>query len=150
VIDPSPVEQGEQHADIAAPLERIVAVLTDFDHYPAWQPGVSRCAVLERDESGRGALVEMQVSVAIRRLRLRTQYYYDLPDGLGWRHVSGDLARNDGQYTFTPLGEGHTRVALAVAIEVGFAVPAPVRRLLREQSVRLSLRGLQSRAERGD
>lgn len=43
------IDQGRQEATIAAPLDRLWAVLTDFEAYPGWAQALKAVVVLERD-----------------------------------------------------------------------------------------------------
>lgn len=131
----------------AAPKE-IFDALLDFESYPQWQSGVLETKVLERDEQGRGELVEMYVDAKIRKVRFTVRYRYDEPTGLGWDYVSGDLQDNQGRYTFVPREDGSTEATCDIAFEIGFFVPAPMKNLIRDQSLKNSMRELKRRVEK--
>ncbi|HZC73063.1 MAG TPA: SRPBCC family protein [Jatrophihabitans sp.] len=130
---------------IAAPADKIIDALTDFDTFPDWQAAVLECEVLERDDDGRGSLVRMKVDAKIRKVEYVVRYGYDLPHSLGWQQVSGDLKENTGTYTFDPRDDGGTDVTVDIVAEVGFFVPGPMKKLIREQSLKNSLRELKKR-----
>jgi uncharacterized membrane protein len=130
---------------IAAPADKIIEALTDFETFPEWQAAVMECEVLERDDGGRGSLVRMKVDAKIRKVEYVVRYSYDLPHSLGWEQVSGDLKENIGTYTFTPRDDGGTDVTVDIVAEVGFFVPGPMKKLIREQSLKNSLRELKKR-----
>ncbi|HVU92592.1 MAG TPA: SRPBCC family protein [Jatrophihabitans sp.] len=131
---------------IDAPQDKIIDALTDFDHYPEWQSGLLACTVKERDDEGRGSLVEIQVDAKIRKVRYTTRYWYDLDHGrMGFNLVEGDLKECTGVYTFVPQDDGSTRVSIDVTTEVGFFVPGPMIRLIRDQWLRSSMRDLKKR-----
>ena len=112
-----------------------------------WQAAVLECEVLERDASGRGSLVRMKVDAKIRKMDYIVRYSYDLPNGLGWDQESGDLKENTGKYTFSPREDGSTDVTVDIVAEVGFFVPGPMKNLIREQSLKNSMRELKKRVE---
>jgi uncharacterized membrane protein len=130
---------------VAAPVDKIIEALTDFDTFPQWQGSVLECEVLERDDAGRGSLVRMKVDAKVRKVDYVVRYTYDLPHGLGWDQVSGDLKENTGRYTFAPREDGSTAVTVDIVAEVGFFVPGPMKKLIREQSLKNSLRELKKR-----
>src|SRR5919197_4701222 len=130
---------------IAAPPDKIIEALTDFETFPDWQAAVMECEVLERDGEGRGSLVRMKVDAKIRKVDYVVRYAYDLPHSLDWEQVSGDLKENTGNYTFAPREDGGTDVTVDIVAEVGFFVPGPMKKLIREQSLKNSLRELKKR-----
>jgi uncharacterized membrane protein len=64
---------------------------------------------------------------------------------LSWEQVSGDLKENTGVYTFAPREDGSTDVTVDIVAEVGFFVPGPMKKLIRDQSLKNSLRELKRR-----
>jgi uncharacterized membrane protein len=130
---------------VNAPVDKIVDALTDFETFPEWQGAVMECEVLERDDEGRGSLVRMKVDAKVRKVEYVVRYSYDLPNGLSWEQVSGDLKENTGKYTFTPRDDGSTDVTVDIVAEVGFFVPGPMKKLIREQSLKNSIRELKKR-----
>jgi hypothetical protein len=89
----------------------------------------------------------MKVDAKIRKMDYLVRYSYDLPNGLGWDQVSGDLKENTGRYTFSPREEGGTDVTVDIVAEVGFFVPGPMKNLIRDQSLKNSMRELKKRVE---
>jgi uncharacterized membrane protein len=132
---------------VNAPADKIIEALTDFETLADWQASVLECEVLERDGDGRGSLIRMKVDAKIRKMDYIVRYSYDLPGSLGWDQVSGDLKENTGRYTFTPREDGGTDVTVDIVAEVGFFVPGPMKNLIRDQSLKNSMRELKKRVE---
>jgi ribosome-associated toxin RatA of RatAB toxin-antitoxin module len=133
-------------AKINAPQDTIVDALLDFDHYFEWQSGVLECTVKERDDEGRGTLIEMYVDAKIKKIRYTARYFYALDDGrMGFDLVDGDLKECTGRYTFRPQDDGSTTVSIDITTEVGFFVPGPLKKLIRDQSLKNSMRDLKKR-----
>lgn len=131
---------------VKASQDDIVAVMLDFDNYTEWQSGMLECTVKERDEEGRGTLIEMYVDAKIKKIRYRVRYFYDLEAGkLGWNYVDGDLKECRGLYTFDPQDDATTKVSIDLETEVGFFVPGPMKKLIRDQSLKNSMRDLKKR-----
>ena len=124
----------------------IVKALLDFESYPQWQTGVVETTVKERDDQGRGTLVTIHVDVKIRQIRYTTRYFYDLEHGrMGFDLVEGDLKECSGRYRFVPQTDGRTRVTLDITTEVGFFLPGPVKKLIKDQALKNSMRDLRRR-----
>src|SRR3954453_18449223 len=66
-----------QTAEIDATPERCFEVLTDYERLPEWQGAVRSARVLERDEQGRGAVVEYVVDARVKTVRYRLKQVYD-------------------------------------------------------------------------
>jgi uncharacterized membrane protein len=132
---------------VNAPVDKIIDALTDFETFPEWQGSVLECEVLERDGDGRGSLIRMKVDAKIRKVDYVVRYSYDLPNGFHWDQESGDLKENTGRYTFRPREDGSTDVTVDIVAEVGFFVPGPMKNLIREQSLKNSMRELKKRVE---
>jgi uncharacterized membrane protein len=132
---------------INAPADKIIEALTDFGTFPDWQAAVLECEVLEHDDEGRGSLIRMKVDAKIRKVDYIVRYSYDLPHSISWDQVSGDLAENRGRHTFTPREDGGTEVTVDIVAEVGFFVPGPMKKLIREQSLKNSIRELKRHVE---
>jgi uncharacterized membrane protein len=130
---------------VEAPVDKVIAALTDFESFPEWQAAVLECEVLERDVEGRGSLVRMKVVAKVRKVEYVVRYTFDLPNRLSWEQVSGDLKENTGVYTFAPRDDGSTEVTVDIVAEVGFFVPGPMKKLIRDQSLKNSLRELKRR-----
>ena len=132
---------------IAAPADKIIDALLDFESYPEWQGAVMECEVLDRDAEGRAARIRMKVDAKIRKVEYISRYAYDLPHSLEWEQESGDLKDNRGRYTFTPRDDGGTDVSVDITFEIGFFVPGPMKNLIRDQSLKNSMRELRKRVE---
>ena len=138
----------DAYSDVVnAAREDIIAALLDFDSYTTWQNGVLECNVKERDAEGRGSLVEMYVDAKIKKLRYTVRYRYDLPNSLGWDYVGGDLKECQGTYTFTEKDPHTTEVSIDLETDPGFFVPGPMKKLIKDQSIKNSMRDLKKRVE---
>jgi hypothetical protein len=138
----------DAYSDVVnASRDDIIAALLDFDHYTEWQSGMLECTVKERDAEGRGSLVEIYVDAKVKKIRYTVRYRYDLPDSLGWDYVSGDLKECRGTYTFAEKDPHTTGVSVDIETEIGFFVPGPMKKLIRDQSLKNSMRDLKKRVE---
>lgn len=134
--------------DVNASIEDCCAVLLDFERYPQWSGPTTGARILERDAEGRARQVEMTLDMKIRNVRYVLEYTYDLPQGARWRLVEGDVAGIEGSYTFEPIDDAHTRATCRQAVDLGFWVPGPLRRLIERQALRDSVLEFRGEAER--
>lgn len=133
---------------VNAPVDKIIEALTDFDTFPDWQAAIMECEVLDRDSEGRGSRIRMKVDAKIRKVEYIVRYdYSDAPHSIGWDQESGDLKENRGRHTFNPREDGGTDVTVDIVADVGFFVPGPMKNLIREQSLKNSMRELKKRVE---
>lgn len=63
-------EHGGHTEVVRAPVHHVRDALMDFEAYPRWQAGVTRCTVLERDNEGRGSLVDLYLDARAGTVRM--------------------------------------------------------------------------------
>jgi ribosome-associated toxin RatA of RatAB toxin-antitoxin module len=141
---------GECHAaDIAARPQACFDALTDFELLPEWQGAVRDAEVLERDEQGRGTVVEYVVDARVKTVRYRLRQIYDEPRRLASEYLGGDFRDFCGEWRFQPLDDGRrTRAELDLRIDPGRFVPGVVRRAIADAVMRRALADLKAHLER--
>lgn len=132
---------------MAAPPQVCFDVLTDYETVPEWQGPVTRCDVLERDERGRGRVVEYEVDAKLRTISYRLRQGYDEPRRITSEYLGGDVRELDGEWTFEEDGPGATLVTFALRIDPGLRVPGPVARMLERRVMGQAVQDLRRRAE---
>jgi ribosome-associated toxin RatA of RatAB toxin-antitoxin module len=132
---------------INAPADKVIDALTSFETFTDWQASVMECEVLERDAEGRGSLVRMKVDGKVKKLDTVVRYSYELPTALSWEQQSGDFKEYHGRYAFQPREDGGTDVSVDITAEVGFFMPAPMKKMIRDQSLKNAMRELRKRVE---
>ena len=135
-----------QSADVAAPPQRCFEALTDYERLPSWQGAVKSVRVLERDEQGRGAVVEFEVDAKLKTVRYRLRQIYDEPRRLGSEYLGGDFRDFTGEWRFLEH-DGGTRVELDLSIDPGRFVPGPVRRAISDAVMKRALGDLKAHLE---
>lgn len=138
---------SEQTTIINAPIDKVWAALLDYESYPQWQGGVMEVDVLERDDEGRGTLVQMKVDAKFKKVTYKVLNHYEIPTKMWWDYVEGDLEIMEGFYTFADNGDGTTTVSTDVNFEAGFWVPAPLKKLFKDQGAKNALNDLKRRVE---
>ncbi|HEX4903479.1 MAG TPA: SRPBCC family protein [Acidimicrobiales bacterium] len=138
-------DQATQHMHIEAPLERIWAVLTDFEAYPTWARDLKDVTVVQRDEDDRPSLVRFRAAAMGRSTTYTLAYdWSEEPHRLPWKLVSGDIQKVlDGAYEFT---ETDTGTDVTYHLEVDLAIPLPgfVKRRAEARIISTALRELRA------
>ena len=135
-----------EHSEVLdAERSRCFDAVTAFETYPEWMSAVTSTRVLERDEQGRGVVVEFRVDAKIREVRYVLRHHFDVPERITWDYVEGDAKSIDGEWRFDDAGAGRTRCTYSVSFDVGGFVPGSVKRALAEQAVRSTLQSLAAR-----
>lgn len=142
---------------LAAPPERVWALVSDMEAFPRYMAPVESVRVLER---GEGHTLSEWVA-RLQGMRFRWVERDDFHPALGridYRLVQGDLARFEGAWQLTPPpgAEGEaaaTDVRLTCAFDFGLPMLAamldPVGRVLLRRNVEAMLRGLEAEVARG-
>lgn len=141
-------ETAFQTITIAAPMNRVYAIASDFERYPEWAKDVKEATIRSRDGQGRPVEVEFRASALGRSTHYTLAYdYSDAPQSLGWTMLSGDIMRSiDGAYHFTENPDGAVDVRYDLAIELVVPLPGFVKRRA-EQRILNTVRELKTRSE---
>src|SRR5437773_1364993 len=131
------------HSEVArADPKACFDAITDFESYPEWVAGMKSCRVLERDDEGRGLIVEAVLDLKLRTIHYVNRYSYEEPTRLWWSSIEGDIKRIDGEYRFEDQGDATTRMTFTLDVDPGMFVPGPVKKMLTEGMARNSVRDL--------
>ncbi|MGO9103176.1 MAG: SRPBCC family protein [Mycobacterium sp.] len=95
---------------IAAPPERVLAILTNFEEYPSWQPETHSAEVLQRDDQERPVRVKMTTGAMGMSADSEIAIEY-LDNGLQWHLVAGELfEKHDAKYILRANASGGTDI----------------------------------------
>jgi ribosome-associated toxin RatA of RatAB toxin-antitoxin module len=133
--------------EIAATPQACFDALTDYERLPEWQDAVRRVSILERDEQGRGAVVEYEVDAKVKTVRYRLRQVYDEPHRLGSEYLGGDFKDFAGEWRFSENEDGTTHVELELSIDPGRFLPGPVKNAIRDFVMKSALRDLKAHVE---
>jgi hypothetical protein len=132
---------------IPRPREEVIRVLTDFEAYPGWSAAFSEATILDRGPDEIGNRVAFAIDMTIRTVRYTLEYAYELPAKFSWRMVEGDLTSIEGFYELQDEETG-TICTCHQAVETGFWIPGPLRRLAEGSALRNSLEELSTEVQR--
>lgn len=137
--------EATRSVDVAASSQTCFDALTDYERLPQWQDNVRSCAVLSRDEQGRGREVAYEVDAKIRTVRYRLCHDYDEPARIGSTYLGGDFRHFEGAYALEDQPDG-CRVTLKLAIDPGLRLPRPMVRIVNEAVMGRALAALRDHA----
>lgn len=142
-------DQATETIEIAAPVERILRVLGDFDAYPTWARDLKGVTIESVDPEGRGREVKFRAAAMGRSTSYTLRYEYaDDPCTIGWELVRGDIMRRlDGSYLLEPIDKDRTRVTYHLTVDLVIPLPGFVKRRAESKIVHTALRELQAHVE---
>ena len=141
-------DQATETMEIAAPAEKILGVLREFDAYPTWARDLKGVTVDSRDEEGLGHEVTFRAAAMGRSTGYTLRYEHD-DHSLSWELVRGDIMRRlDGSYVLTPGGSpGRTLVTYHLAVDLIVPLPGFVKRRAEQKIIHTALRELRAHVE---
>jgi uncharacterized membrane protein len=128
---------------IAAPPERVMAVIADFAAYPEWAEQINAVEVLARAERVRFMMDAGPIKDSY------TLDYTWAPDGrsVSWTLVKGQIQKaQDGSYALTGKGDS-TTVTYSLAVDLNIPMIGMLRRKAEKVIIDTALKGLKRRVE---
>ncbi len=136
-----------ESVEVGASAQACFDALTDYERIPEWQGPLERCRVLERDERGRGAVVEYAVDAGLRTVTYRPRHRYDEPRSIVSEYAGGDFRDMDGEYRLEDRSERGAYVTFRLRIDPGFRIPGRISRMLEDRVMRRALSDLKRHVE---
>jgi ribosome-associated toxin RatA of RatAB toxin-antitoxin module len=144
---------GSSSAAIAAPLDRVWALVEDVEAAPEWQGGLKSMRAIERDGEGRPTLCEAESDAKVRTIKSTVRFTYAAPTALRWRQEQGEMKSVDGSWQLEDLGDCRTRATYSLEVDLGrmlgLVIRGPLVDVLRAMLVNARADELKQHAERG-
>ena len=141
-------EQTSSSITIDAPPADVMAVIADFESYPAWAKGVQRAEVTRAGANGRAHEVFFSLDVSPIKDEYTLAYDWDGYDEVTWHLVEGKvLTSMDGAYTLRDLGDGSTEVTYRLALDLSIPLIGMIKRKGEKVIIDTALKGLKKRVE---
>ena len=139
-------EQTTSSIDVSATPEQVMAVIVDFEDYPAWVQGMRRVEVVRRGADGRAEHVHFDLDAGIKDAYTLAYDYAD-ERTLHWHLVEGKLLRAmNGTYELTSSGSD-THVTYRLAVDLAIPMIGMLRRKAEKVIIDTALKGLKKRVE---
>jgi uncharacterized membrane protein len=141
-------DQATESITVAAPPERVFAVVTDFPNYPTWAADLKEVTIVDADDDGTTRKVRFRAAAFGRSTAYTLAYDYSAaPKKLSWVQETGDItSRIDGTYEFESVPEG-TLVTYHLEVDLKFPVPGFIKQRAAARIVGTALRQLRTRVE---
>lgn len=108
--------KASREAVFNAPIDKVWAVISNYESYPEFVDGVNGIKVLNRDD--KSARVEYTINM-IKKLNYVLKMQEQAPNKLSWSFEAGDIFKvNSGSWELKDLGNGTTGVVYSVEVEV--------------------------------
>ena len=141
-------EQTTSSITIDATPAEVMAVIADFEAYPAWAKGVTTADVLATGPDGRAEQVFFALDVSPIKDEYTLAYTWDGDREVTWTLVEGKMLRAlDGAYELRELGDGSTEVTYRLALDVSIPLIGMLKRKGEKILIDTALKGLKKRVE---
>jgi len=140
-------EQTTSSIVIDAVPADVMAVIADFDSYPAWAKGMKTVEVTVPGADGRAEQVFFALDVSPIKDEYTLAYTWDGDREVTWTLVEGKMLRAlDGAYVLRDLG-GSTEVTYRLALDVTIPLIGMLKRKGEKILIDTALKGLKKRVE---
>jgi ribosome-associated toxin RatA of RatAB toxin-antitoxin module len=139
-------DQTSASIDIAASPADVMAVISDFEHYPEWVDSMKSAQVLTTGDDGQAETVRMVLDHALVKDDYVLAYAWQ-PNRVSWKLQQGSLLKAmDGSYALAPRGSG-TTVTYTLAVDVNLPMIGMFKRKAEKTIIDGALKGLKKRVE---
>ena len=141
-------EQTSSSIVVDAPPADVMAVIADFESYPAWAKGVQKAEVVEPGTGDRADQVYFALDVSPIKDEYTLAYDWDGDHEVTWTLVEGKMLKMlDGVYTLVDRGDGSTEVTYSLALDVSIPLIGMLKRKGEKILIDAALKGLKKRVE---
>jgi ribosome-associated toxin RatA of RatAB toxin-antitoxin module len=141
-------EQTTSSIVIDATPAQVMAVIVDFEDYPAWAQGMKAAEVTGRDAEGRATTVHFELEAAPIKDSYTLAYTYPGDSTLRWTLSEGKMLRAmEGSYDLVAAGAGGTQVTYQLSVDVAIPMIGLLRRKAEKVIIDTALKGLKKRVE---
>ncbi|MBI4403308.1 MAG: SRPBCC family protein [Deltaproteobacteria bacterium] len=116
--------------ELAVSVERLVAVILDFESYPEFLSGVVSA---RREQSSNGKPVVTFELEIIKRFEYTLEFNITGVEEIAWKLVKSNFfKKNDGRWLLKRMGQNRTHASYELDLAFGFLVPGWVAKTLTE------------------
>ncbi len=138
-------EMNREEIVIDAPIERVYAVITDYERYPEFLPENQAVTVLERD--GNTVHVRFEVEM-VMRVEYTLAIVEEPNRSVQWTLLDARmLSENRGGWELEALSDSKTKATYTLEVALARAIPAAVSDRLAGQALPRTLQRFKERAE---
>lgn len=145
-------DTSTQSIVIAAPPDRVAAVICDFSHYPEWVSATKNVEIVEEYEDGYASQVrfELDAGVVADEYVLGYEYAEDI-SRIEWHLVRPSKMQKaqDGSYDIVGNGDGTSTVTYTLSVELAIGMLGMFKRKAEKIIMDTALTELKKRVESG-
>ena len=138
-------DQTSATIDIAAPPEKVMAVIADFDSYPEWVDSIQKAEVLTVEGE-----TPKTVKMVLDHALVKDEYVLAFDwqnEAVSWKLVEATMLKAmDGSYDLRPAGTG-TAVTYTLKVDINMPMIGMFKRKAEKTIIDGALRGLKKRVE---
>ena len=143
-------DTSTQSIQVAAPVDRVAAVICDFPRYPEWADAMKEVEVVEEYEDGYAARVRFVIDAGVMADDYLLEYAYaDDLSRIEWNLVAPSKTQKSqqGSYDLIDNGDGTTTVTYTLEVELAIGMLGMFRRKAEKMIMDTALRDLKRRVE---
>ncbi len=143
-------DTSTQSIQVAAPMDRVAAVICDFPRYPEWADAMKEVEVVEEYEDGYAARVRFVIDAGVMADDYLLEYAYaDDLSRIEWNLVAPSKTQKSqqGSYDLIDNGDGTTTVTYTLEVELAIGMLGMFRRKAEKMIMDTALRQLKRRVE---
>jgi len=132
---------------ISAEPAAVMAVIADFDAYPAWAKGVKSATVLSTDGDGRAEQVAFVLDAAPIKDEYTLAYVWEDDAQVTWSLIKAKMLKSmEGAYILSGQGD-ETEVTYQLAVDLTIPMIGMLKRKGEKILIDTALKGLKKRVE---
>ncbi|MFE4502327.1 SRPBCC family protein [Rhodococcus sp. NPDC056743] len=134
---------------IDAQPDAVMAVIADFEEYPAWVAAAKSVEVLDVGSNGRANRVRFVLDAGVVKDKYELSYTW-APDGMSvsWKLVSGEIQKSQsGSYTLRSEPGGSTSVTYELTVDLTIPMIGLFKRKAEKIITDTALKELKKRVE---
>ena len=143
-------DTSTQSIVIAAPPDRVAAVICDFPRYPEWASATRTVQVIEEYEDGYASKVRFVLDAGIvsDEYVLAYEYAEDI-SRIEWHLVAPSKMQKtqNGSYDIDPVGEGGSEVTYTLEVDLAVGMLGMFRKKAEKMIMDAALKQLKGRVE---
>ena len=142
-------DHTERSIVINADAAEVMAVISDFEHYPEWVTAAREVEVTERDSAGRASQVRFLLDAGVLQDTYVLRYTWGADgDEVSWVLVSSDLQKDQrGWYVLSRQVPGSTKVTYELMVDLQVPMIGQLKRRAEKAITDAALNDLKKRVE---
>jgi ribosome-associated toxin RatA of RatAB toxin-antitoxin module len=130
--------------EINAPIEKVFAVITDYEKYPEFLDEQTGAKVLSKNDNVAEVSFKLKV---VKEIEYRLRIVESSPTGIQWTLIKGEMMKeNNGGWKLEPNGD-KTKATYSIELGLGLLVPKSVATMLAETTLPKTLEAFKRRIE---